>query len=254
MLHCLSLTKSFENPAGRQQILNQLDLRLNSGELTVLLGSNGVGKSTLVKLIIGELYPDSGDLLLEDTSILSLAPHKRVEHLCVVNQNIDQNTCSSLTVLEHYALRKAKRLSLFGFPLPLKTIAAKALRLEAANYFSQLGMGLEACLDQYASQLSGGQRQCLSLMLALLHPPKLLLLDEHTAALDPKTAKQVMTITQSLVRKLGVTTLMITHSLDDALTYGDRIILLKSGRIAVDLDAEKKQAFKKEDLFTLYQY
>lgn len=253
MLNCKNLCKSFSNSYSQTTVLRNLNLTLAPGSFNVLIGGNGAGKSTLMQLIAGALQPDSGNIQLGELDLLQLNTPERFRHLALVHQDPARGSVGSLTVLENLALAKAKLDA-----APLRAVIAFNKRLKAEQrryytaYLSELGMGLEQHLDTPVSCLSGGQRQALTLAMCLLSPVKLLLLDEHTAALDPKASEQLMQLTETFVRQHQVTALMVTHDLEQALTYGDRLLMMQQGQITLDLTGAEKKALQTKDLLEVY--
>lgn len=253
MLTCLNLSKRYTTGPNSVQVLNNFSLTLKPGSFNVLIGGNGAGKSTLVKLIAGSTEPDSGQINLGDQPLTPLPPHLRMRYLSLVQQDPSLGTVGSLTVLENLALVTSKGQSLTL--KPLLALRRGQRRLQRAYYeahLSALNMGLEQHLDTPVKHLSGGQRQALALSLCLLSPTKLLLLDEHTAALDPKASAQLMQLTDTFVRQHQLTTLMITHDLQQALRYGDRLLMLQQGQLTLDLDENAKKALQPKDLLEIY--
>lgn len=253
MLICQNLTKSYTSIEGTKQVLDHLNLKIEEGSFTILLGGNGAGKSTLLKLISGDESADSGDILMDNVSIASLSSHKRAKHLAKLSQTPSLGTVGSMTVLENLSLYASKGSPYTLKPnLPFSKNEEKKLLHRFREALETLDMGLEKQLHTPAMNLSGGQRQALALVMLTLSKPKLLLLDEHTAALDPKTSIKIMDITTSFAKTHALTTLMITHELGQALEYGDRLILLKEGKITLDVSGHEKKALQKKDLLELY--
>jgi putative ABC transport system ATP-binding protein len=223
--------------------LNGLHLRVKPGEFLCVIGSNGAGKSTLIGCISGASLPDAGNILLDGSDITFRPEHKRARHIGRVFQDPLSGTCASMTIEENMALalRRGKRRGLSpGVRRSERDLFRDAL--------TRLELGLESRLQDRAGLLSGGQRQSLTLLMATLTRPTLLLLDEHTAALDPKTARLTMDLTQELVKKDRLTTIMITHNMHQALTYGDRLIMMHRGSIVLDLNAAEKSRLTVADL------
>lgn len=206
-------------------------------------------------LITGNTSPDQGEILLEGTPIQNLVPHKRQKSIAMIHQNTALGSVSSMTLLEVIALSAAKGHP-FGLQkvLPLSKNRRQNLKQQYQEYLSEMEMGLENCIDHTVSSLSGGQRQALTLLCSLMNTPKLLLLDEHTAALDPKTSERVMVMTDRFIRRNNVTTLMITHDLEQAVQYGDRLLLMESGRMTLDLFGAQKKALQPKDLIHCYYH
>lgn len=228
-------------------------MKLETGSFNVLIGSNGAGKSTLVSLITGNTFPDGGKIVVDRDEIQDLAPHQRQKYIATVHQNTSLGTIGSMTIMENMALVAAKGTS-YGLEkiVPTPKASRNQMRKDYVELLETLDMGLEKFLDLPVSNLSGGQRQALTLAMSLLNKPKLLLLDEHTAALDPKTSQRIMALTERFVRTHGITTLMITHDLEQAIHYGDRLILLDSGKISLDLLGQEKKALQPKDLMSYY--
>ena len=246
MLNCINLSKHFTTGPSTVQVLSNFHLNLIPGSFNVLIGGNGAGKSTLVQLIAGGLLPDSGQILLGDQDITALVPHQRMQQLAFVQQDPAKGTVGALSVMENLALVSSKTQTFSLKPLlPLSKIERNRQRESYSEHLRQLHMGLENHLDTSVKHLSGGQRQGLALAMCLLNPTKLLLLDEHTAALDPKASEQLMAITDHFVRTHQLTTLMITHDLHQAINYGDRLLMLQHGQLKLDLDQTAKKAFNR---------
>lgn len=223
--------------------LNNLDLRIQEGEFLTVIGSNGAGKSTLLNTIAGEVIPDSGAIHIDDEIVTNQNTNVRAQHVARVFQDPVAGTCANLTIAENLALalRRGKSRSL-----------NKAVNSESKILFKELlkplNLDLENRLDTLMTMLSGGQRQAVNLLMATLSPLKILLLDEHTAALDPKTSKFVMELTNRIVKEKGLTTLMVTHSLSQALQYGSRTIMLHEGRLIYDVKGEERSGLTPQDL------
>ncbi|CAM3241879.1 ABC transporter ATP-binding protein [Vagococcus fessus] len=229
-------------------IMDHLNLTVKPGEFITVLGGNGAGKSTLFNSIAGNLTLSSGDIFMKGQNVTHQKEEQRSNYLARVFQDPKMGTAPRMTVAENLlvALDRGKRR---GF---------KRRKLkENKVYFEELccltGNGLEKHLDTPVGQLSGGQRQALSLLMATMTKPDLLLLDEHTAALDPKTAKQIMTLTQKQIEDHELTCLMITHRMEDALVYGNRLIVLEKGKVVLDLTKEEKENVTLTDLLELFE-
>ena len=223
--------------------LHALSLDIQEGEFVTVIGSNGAGKSTLLNIISGETLPQSGDVVIDGHTVTSLRTHERSHAVARVFQDPLAGTCGDLTVAENLALAQKRGLSrLFRLAL---TAQKKA---HFKELLKSLNLGLETRLNTMISLLSGGQRQAVSLLMATQSPLKILLLDEHTAALDPKTAESVMNITNELVQTKKLTTLMVTHSLHQALDFGTRTIMLHEGKIIYDVRGEERKSLTPQDL------
>lgn len=223
--------------------LDSLDLSLATGEFGVVIGSNGAGKSSLLNAISGALPLDSGRIIINGDDVTATSVHKRAARLARVFQDPMRGTAATMTVAENMLLAdlRGKRRGL-GLGLTAARIADYRERL------SVLGLGLENRLDTKAELLSGGQRQSLSLIMAVGGSPELLLLDEHTAALDPRTADIVMKATIRAVEALKLTTLMVTHNMQHAVDYGHRVIMLDAGRVRLEIAGEEKKHVTVADL------
>ena len=231
MLELINISKTF-NPGtvNAKTALNGLSLTLNDGDFVTVIGGNGAGKSTMLNATAGTFFVDSGKVLIDGADVTNLPEHKRAKYLGRVFQDPMMGTAPSMWIEENLALA-ARR----GQRRGLSWGVTKEEKEQYRELLGGLGLGLESRLTTKVSTLSGGQRQALTLLMATLKRPKLLLLDEHTAALDPKTAAKVMELTDRIVREGQLTTLMITHDMDYALRVGERTILLQDGRIRLDL-------------------
>lgn len=253
MLNCINLSKHYTTGPNTVSVLKHFNLHLKPGSFNVLIGSNGAGKSTLIQLIAGSAMPSSGQILLGDTDLTPLLPHQRMQQLAFVQQAPGKGTVGALSVLQNLALVSSQTRPFSLKPLlPLNKAKNSELREQYRECLRQLNMGLENHLDTPVKHLSGGQRQGLALAMCMQNPAKLLLLDEHTAALDPKASAQLMDITDHFVRTHELTTLMITHDLQQALSYGDRLLMLHQGRLQLDLDQKAKKALQPKDLLAVY--
>jgi putative ABC transport system ATP-binding protein len=235
MLSLVNLTKMYSQGLEARPALSDLTLKLAKGEFVSIIGSNGAGKSSLLKAICGELALDSGKILLNNHSLEGISPHKRAKYIGRVFQDPNLGTVADMTVSENLVLSYLR-----GKPARFKISPNDNLEKVFKERLALLEMGLENRLDQLVGSLSGGQRQALSLVMATLTTPDLLLLDEHCSALDPKSAQKIMMITDKMVKQLGITTLMVTHNMRDALHYGSRLIMLHQGKVVHDYDADQK--------------
>lgn len=237
MLLIKGLTKRFSVGGGSvKTAVDRVDLAIEKGQFVTVIGSNGAGKSTLLNLIAGRYLPDRGTLKLDGVDITRWSEHRRAGYIGRVFQDPLQGTAASMTVEENLSIaeRRGKR----------RTLARGVTKGGRARYqelLAPLGLGLEERLHSEVGLLSGGQRQSLSLVMATMTYPSLLLLDEHTAALDPKTAQQVLELTAKIVSKYHLTTLMVTHNLEHALRLGDRTIMMHEGRIVLDLSGPERE-------------
>lgn len=250
MLVLQNIQKSFHsNTLNELSLFSDFNLNINEGEFVVVVGSNGSGKSSLLNLIDGQLGVDGGSILFMNKDISHQPSFKRRQLISRVYQDPSLGTSPSLTIFENMSLALNK-----GQPYNLKRCAQNSQREVISKYVAMLNLGLEDKLDVSVSWLSGGQRQALSLLIAVCSQPKLLLLDEHTAALDPKTSQHIMQLTKKLVEDFNMTTVMITHQLKDALEYGDRCVMLHEGNIVLDVSDEHKKKLQPKDLLTLFHF
>lgn len=245
MLRISNLEKAFNiNTENEIQVFNGLDIEFESNKCTAIIGANGCGKSTLMNLISGTLMIDDGKIEINNTDISKLKEEQRSEFIGRVYQNPSMGVSPSLTILENMALADKKNKKFFLKPLVNKKEISRYKELVA-----QLDLGLENLMNTKVKFLSGGQRQSLSLIMASMKFPDLLLLDEHTAALDPKTSHVVMNKTKELIDKYKMTTIMISHNMKDAIEYSDRVIMLDKGEIVLDRPSSE---LKEEDLNNIY--
>lgn len=232
-----ALTKRFEAGTVNEKLaLDHLDLEVPAGQFVTVLGSNGSGKSTLFNAILGRLTPDSGHILLGNEDITRQKDYKRALNIGCLYQNPLRGTAPNMTIEENLALAYTRKASPSFFAVNRKDNAY------FRDLLATLNMGLEDRMKTKMGLLSGGQRQAASLLMATVAQPKLLLLDEHTAALDPGAAEKVMAVTARIVAQDKITTLMITHDMDYALNVGSRTIMLDSGRIVMDLSGPERAA------------
>ena len=248
MLEISNINKTF-NPGtiNENHALKDLSLHLADGESIAVIGGNGAGKSTLLNAVAGVWSVDSGSIHLGGIDITHLPEHKRAKYIGRVFQDPMMGTAGNMQIEENLALA-ARR----GAPRGLKMGITRTEREQFREMLRILDLGLENRLTDRVGLLSGGQRQALTLLMATMQKPKLLLLDEHTAALDPKTAAKVMEVTRLLVNQDRLTTLMITHNMRDAIEYGDRLIMMYEGHIVVDVKGEEKQMLTVEDLLAMF--
>ena len=248
MLRIDNIKKSFENELGEvKNVFNGLNLNIEQGDFISIIGSNGAGKSTLLDTITGNITPDSGKINIDGKDITNMPKYKRGSFISKVYQNPSIGTAPSMTVFENLSMADNKGKS-FGFSLGLNKKRKEYYRA----LLKELGLGIENQMDTEVKSLSGGQRQCLALIMATLNKPKVLLLDEHTAALDPKTSKIIMNKTREIVEKNRISTLMITHNLQDAINYGNRLIMLHNGEILLDVKGEEKRDLTPEKLLKVF--
>ena len=223
--------------------LNRINLQIEEGDFVTVIGSNGAGKSTLLNCIAGCFLPDSGRILINNNDVTRWPEHRRARFISRVFQDPLLGTCPSATIEQNLALallRGRRR----GLRRGVKARDRQLFR----DQLAQLGLGLEERLLDRAGLLSGGQRQALTMLMATMVRPEVLLLDEHIAALDPKTANQILSLTREIVVEQGLTALMITHNMHHAINFGNRLIMLHQGRIILDVYGEKKSSLTVEDL------
>lgn len=225
-----------------------LNLAIEEGEFVTIIGSNGSGKSTLLNMICGQVTPDYGTITFLEENILKQKDYKRFSNVSRVYQDPVAGTSPSLTVAENLSLAMNKR-KLFNFKKAMNNNTEEVFK----EKLKSLGMGLENKLDVRVGQLSGGQRQALSLLMSLMNKPQLLLLDEHTAALDPKSSEAIMSLTNDLVSESTITTVMVTHNLQHALDYGDRLLMFHGGEVIVDVKGEEKSKLTRKDLINFFK-
>ena len=249
MLTLNQITKTFaKGTVNEKTALAGIDLHLNKGDFVTILGSNGAGKSTLFGAIAGTFLPDSGSVILDGQDITHLPDFKRSKFIGRMFQDPLKGTAPNMTIEENLALAYMRASS---HTSPFSMIS-KADRKEFQERLAQLDLGLEDRMNHPVGLLSGGQRQALTLLMATLVTPKLLLLDEHTAALDPGTAEKVLDLTKTIVRDNGITCLMITHNVSSALQLGNRTIMMKDGRIVLELEGEKRANITTDQLLQAF--
>lgn len=248
MLDIMKINKTF-NPGtiNANHALKDLSLHLADGESVAVIGGNGAGKSTLMNAVAGVWQVDSGTINLGGVDVTHLPEHKRAKYIGRVFQDPMMGTAATMQIEENLALALRR-----GVARSLRLGITRAEREKFRDMLRMLDLGLENRLTDKVGLLSGGQRQALTLLMATLQKPKLLLLDEHTAALDPKTAAKVMEVTRTLVNQGHLTTLMITHNMRDAIEYGDRLIMMYNGRIALDISGDEKRNLTVEDLLAKF--
>ena len=249
MLELRNVSKTF-NPGTitEKRALSDLSLHLNPGDFVTVIGGNGAGKSTMLNAVAGVFNVDAGSILIDGVNVTRLPEHKRAAMLGRVFQDPMIGTAATMNIEENLALayRRGQRRTLRWGIKPKE-------REEYRNLLAVLGLGLEDRMTSKVGLLSGGQRQALTLLMATLKQPKLLLLDEHTAALDPKTAANVLGLTQKIIAENHLTALMITHNMKDALQYGNRTIMMHEGTVILDIDAETKKRIGIEDLLAMFE-
>ena len=244
MLEIKNVSKTF-NPGtiNEKKALLDLSLTLKDGDFVTVIGGNGAGKSTLLNAVAGVWPVDSGSILLDGEDITALPEHRRAKYIGRVFQDPMMGTAPNMQMEENLALALRR-----GQKRGLRWGVTKAERQEYREKLKTLGLGLEDRMTVKVGLLSGGQRQALTLLMASLRKPKLLLLDEHTAALDPATAAKVLELSDKIVAENGLTALMITHNMTDAIKHGNRLIMMDQGRIILDIEGEAKKNLTKKDL------
>ena len=248
MLKIKGIFKTFNAGTVNEKIaLQGVDLHLKEGDFVTVIGGNGAGKSTLLNSIAGAYDVDDGNIFIDDVNVTHLPEYKRARLIGRVFQDPMMGTAATMQIEENLALalRRGK----------VRTLRSGITNTERQMFREQLkilDLGLEDRMTAKVGLLSGGQRQALTLLMATLQKPKLLLLDEHTAALDPKTASKVLEATQKIVGANNLTTLMITHNMRDAIAYGNRLIMMYDGRIVVDISGEDKKKLTVEQLLDLF--
>ncbi|MGE5841349.1 MAG: ABC transporter ATP-binding protein [Deltaproteobacteria bacterium] len=244
MLTIKGLRKTFNpNTIDEKVAVNGIDLEAHTGDFLTIIGSNGAGKSTLLNLVAGTYLPDGGEIVIEDRNVTLLPEHRRARYLGRIFQNPLMGTASSMTIEENLSMAELR-----GRARSLRWGVTNKQRHRYRELLQNLELGLETRLKDRVSLLSGGQRQCLTLLMATLSLPKLLLLDEHTAALDPKTAQRVIELTEKIVRENHLTTIMVTHNMHQAIRYGNRMIMLHEGRVKFDIQGEEKSGLTVEEV------
>lgn len=250
MLKLENISLTF-NPGtvNEKKALTDLSLHLNKGDFVTILGSNGAGKSTLFNTVAGTYTPDSGKVYLDGKDITALPDYKRSKEIGRLFQDPLKGTAPNMTIEENLALAYL-RANHTKSPF---SMVSKADRAEFRERLSMLNLGLEERMNQPVGLLSGGQRQALTLLMATLVTPKILLLDEHTAALDPGTAEVVLELTKKIVKEHNITCLMITHNLASSLALGNRTIMMADGRIVLDIGGEERKGLTVDDLLQRFR-
>lgn len=248
MLEIRDITKVY-NPGtvAEQRLFDHFSLTVETGQFVTIVGGNGSGKTSLLNILCGSIPMNGGDVLIDGKSVRRLKDYRRYADMGRVYQNPSAGTCPNLTMLENLSLADNKGKP-FGLGWGVNRRRADAYR----EQLRELGLGLEDKLDVKMGALSGGQRQAVSLLMATMTPLRFLILDEHTAALDPKTAEVIMALTDKIVRQKQLTAMMVTHNLRHAAQYGDRILMMQQGKIVLDRCGAEKQATSMEELLSLF--
>ncbi|MGN1132407.1 MAG: ABC transporter ATP-binding protein [Ruminococcus sp.] len=248
MLEVNNIEKTF-NPGtiNEKKALDGVSLHLNPGDFVTIIGGNGAGKSTLMNAITGVWPVDNGSIILDGTNVTGMPEYKRAKYIGRVFQDPMMGTAPDMQIIENLALayrRGKKRTLKWGITKKEKELYHEKLKI--------LGLGLEDRMTSKVGLLSGGQRQALTLLMASLQQPKLLLLDEHTAALDPTTAAKVLEISEEIINENNLTAMMITHNMHDAIAHGNRLIMMNEGKIIYDVQGEEKRNLTKADLMAKF--
>ena len=248
MLKVNNIEKTF-NPGtiNEKKALDGVSLHLNPGDFVTIIGGNGAGKSTLMNAITGVWPVDNGSIILDGTNVTGMPEYKRAKFIGRVFQDPMMGTAPDMQIIENLALayrRGKKRILRWGITKKEKELFHEKLKI--------LGLGLEDRMTSKVGLLSGGQRQALTLLMASLQRPKLLLLDEHTAALDPTTAAKVLEISEEIISENNLTAMMITHNMHDAIAHGNRLIMMNDGKIIYDVQGEEKKNLTKADLMAKF--
>ena len=249
MLEIKGVEKTFNiGTINEKKALQGVDLVLNEGDFVTVIGGNGAGKSTMLNMVAGVYPVDCGTIKIDGVDVTHLPEFKRAKYLGRVFQDPMTGTAANMEIQENLAIANRR-----GNPRTLRIGITKKEKELFRELLAELDLGLENRMTSKVGLLSGGQRQALTLLMASLQKPKVLLLDEHTAALDPKTAKKVLDMTQKIVEKDNLTTLMITHNMNDALRIGNRLIMMNEGKIIFDVSGEEKKKLTTEDLLEKFK-
>lgn len=249
MLKLENISKTFEaNTINEKKALDNISLTLNDGDFVTVIGSNGAGKSTLLNAIAGVFSVDTGKIFIDDNDVTSVPEYKRASYIGRVFQDPKIGTASDMWIEENLALANRR-----GNKRGLKQGISDNERKQYFEILKSFDLGLENRMSTKVGLLSGGQRQTLTLLMATLQKPNLLLLDEHTAALDPATASKVLELTNKIVTENNLTTFMVTHNMKDALKYGNRLIMMDNGHIILDVDGKDKEKLTVNDLLKKFE-
>ena len=243
MIELINVKKSFGDGTDKKTVLNGVNLKLEKGDFVTVIGGNGAGKSTLLNAIGGSIFVDEGKIIIGGKNITRTPEHKRAAFLGRVFQDPLNGTAADMQIIENLALAKRR-----GKRKTLRWCIGKNETEEYKALLREFDLGLDERLTQKVGTLSGGQRQAITLLMASLSSPELLLLDEHTAALDPKTAEKVLRLTNEIIARENLTALMITHNMTDALKCGNRLIMMDGGRVVYDVRGEEKLKLTVNDL------
>lgn len=243
MIELINVKKSFGDGTDKKTVLSGVNLKLEKGDFVTVIGGNGAGKSTLLNAIGGSIFVDEGKIIIGGKDITRTPEHKRAAFLGRVFQDPLNGTAADMQIIENLALAKRR-----GKRKTLRWCIGKNETEEYKALLKEFDLGLDERLTQKVGTLSGGQRQAITLLMASLSSPELLLLDEHTAALDPKTAEKVLRLTNEIIARENLTALMITHNMTDALKCGNRLIMMDGGRVVYDVRGEEKLKLTVNDL------
>ncbi len=250
VLELKNIEKTFyAGTVNENYVIKNLSLDLEDGDYVTVIGGNGAGKSTMLNIISGALLPDSGSVTIDGEDVTKLKEYQRAKYLGRVFQDPRLGTATNMSIAENMAIANRR-----GKSRGLKWGLPKSEEAEYKELLSILDLGLENRLDAKMGLLSGGQRQAVTLLMATIQRPKILLLDEHTAALDPKTAAKVLEITDKIVTQNKLTTVMITHNMRDAIKHGNRLVMLDAGRVILDIRGEEKQNLTVDQLLKKFEH
>jgi putative ABC transport system ATP-binding protein len=244
MVRLENITKIFSKGTIDEKVaIDGITLHIRKGDFITIIGSNGAGKTTVLNLTAGTCAPDEGDIFIDDSRVTRLPEHRRAKYLGRIFQDPLMGTAATMTIEENLAMADLR-----GQIRGLRWGIKKERQDHYREILKMLDLGLETRLKDTVSLLSGGQRQSLTLLMVTLSLPKLLLLDEHTAALDPKTAQRVMELTQKIIEENNLTTVMVTHNMQQAIKYGNRMIMLHEGKVQFDIEGKEKSALTVEEV------
>ena len=248
MLEIKNVYKTFnEGTVNEKKVFEGLNLTLKEGDFVTVIGGNGAGKSTMLNIVAGAFMPDDGSISIDGVDVTKLPEYKRAKYIGRVFQDPRMGTATDMWVEENMAIADRR-----GMRRGLRWSITNKDRARYKRELAQLDLGLEDRLSTKMGLLSGGQRQAVTLLMAAMKKPKLLLLDEHTAALDPKTAAKVLEITDKLITENGLTALMVTHNMKDAIAHGNRLIMMNAGKIVIDVSGEEKKKLTVETLLAAF--
>ena len=248
MLELKNITKIFNAGTVNEKVaLDGVSLTLNDGDFVTVIGGNGAGKSTMLNAVAGTYPPDGGTVTVDGVNITRLPEHKRAKFIGRVFQDPMMGTAADMWIEENMAIANRR-----GMRRGLRWAITPKERVRYREMLSELELGLEDRLSTKVGLLSGGQRQALTLLMAVMKQPKVLLLDEHTAALDPKTAATVLMLSEKFISEYKLTTLMVTHNMKDAIAHGNRLIMMNAGKIVLDISGEEKKKLTVEKLLELF--